>query len=90
MNKLNIITIGIIGIIFTSVLMNGCATTSQMVSEKPGAQLWGENCPRCHNAPTPTAFNDEQWDVVCTHMQIKANLTETETRKIVEFLKSAN
>jgi hypothetical protein len=90
MKKINMITLGILVAVITSVFMNSCATTGQMVSEKQGVQLWGENCQRCHNAPSPTTFNDEQWDVISTHMEIRANLTSEETKKIVEFLKSAN
>ena len=73
----------------SSVLIFGCATPA-MIAGKSGAQLWGENCQRCHNVPAPTAFSKENWEVAGTHMKIRANLTEVEKDKVVDFLKSAN
>ncbi|MBZ5856802.1 cytochrome c [Flavihumibacter profundi] len=69
--------------------LTGCYVSSK-VANKSGAQLWGENCNRCHNAPGPGEFNNDNWDIIGTHMQIRANLTKTEVDKITEFLKSAN
>ncbi len=68
----------------------GCASNKALVTEKSGAQLWGENCVRCHNAPSPPAFNDYQWETIAVHMRVRASLTEEEVQKIVEFLKMAN
>ncbi|HWY99271.1 MAG TPA: cytochrome c [Bacteroidia bacterium] len=77
-------------IIFTSaVIINGCKMPEEIAS-KSGAQLWGENCNRCHNAPDPHTFSDDQWDAAVEHMHQKAILTESEAKKIVVFLKSAN
>ena len=58
--------------------------------EKGGAQLWAENCNRCHYAPAPDRYSDAQWDVVVHHMRMRANLTGEEARQIAVFLKSAN
>ncbi len=68
------------------VIFNSC-TASQKVKDKSGAQLWSENCQRCHNTPSPATFSAEQWETVGMHMQSRALLTETEKEKIVEFLK---
>jgi len=73
----------------TSALMTSCYVSSK-VSAKSGAQLWGENCNRCHNAPAPGEFNNDNWDIVITHMQVRANITKTDAEKIAEFLKGAN
>jgi len=67
----------------------GCKTPAS-IAAKSGAQLWGENCNRCHNAPDPTTYSDDQWDVVAEHMRQKALLTDVEITKIRDFLKSAN
>lgn len=67
----------------------GCAANTRLAA-KPGAQLWGENCGRCHNIRTPSGYSDEQWDVAVSHMRTRANLTATEEEKIVEFLKASN
>ena len=72
-----------------ATIINGCATT-EAIKENDGSVLWSENCMRCHNTPSPTDFNDSQWEVVGTHMKLRANLTEDETKKIIEFLQSAN
>lgn len=60
------------------------------IEAKTGAQLWAENCIRCHYAPSPATFSDHEWEVVGMHMQIRGNLTPVEREKIVEFLKSSN
>jgi hypothetical protein len=75
--------------ISTSAVINGCKVP-ESIAAKSGAQLWGENCNRCHNAPDPHTFSDDQWDAAVEHMHQKAILTDVEAKKIVEFLKSAN
>lgn len=70
-------------------LNSGCAT-SNAISEKVGVQLWGENCNRCHNMPSPVNFNDVQWERIGTHMKIRATLTEEEVKKIIEFMQFTN
>lgn len=72
------------------VLYSSCSATSSLAEAKSGAQLWGENCLRCHNIPSPETFSDSEWDVSVMHMRVRANLTENEAVKIVEFLKTAN
>jgi cytochrome c1 len=69
--------------------MSGCYLSAK-ATNKSGAQLWGENCNRCHNAPAPGEFNNDNWDLVGTHMQLRANITKDDMEKIIEFLKSAN
>lgn len=67
----------------------GCKT-SEAIQAKSGAQLWGENCMRCHNTPSPADFNDTQWETIGMHMKIRANITDDEEKKIVAFLQSGN
>ena len=59
-------------------------------SEKGAAQLWEENCNRCHNYRPASSYNDYQWTVVMHHMRVRARLTPEEHKAILEFLKSAN
>ena len=75
---------------FILVATVSSCVTPQAIASKSGAQLWGENCMRCHNTPSPATYSDAQWEVVGDHMHYKANLTGQETDKIVAFLKSAN
>lgn len=77
-------------ILFLITIAISCSSTSQISAAKGGAQLWGENCLRCHNAPSPETFSDTEWDVAVMHMRIRANLTDEEAEKVVDWLKTAN
>jgi cytochrome c553 len=57
---------------------------------KSGAELWAENCIRCHNIRSPSNYSPAQWEVVMMHMRVRANLTAEEHKKILEFLKSGS
>lgn len=59
-------------------------------SQETGAQLWAENCSRCHNYRNPQSFSATQWHAIVHHMRLRANLTGEEQRKITEFLQSNN
>ena len=83
--KLTIIT-ALSLIILLAAIFNGCAV-SQKIEAKSGAQLWAENCQRCHNTPSPSTFSPEQWETVGMHMQTRALITDKERDKIVAFLK---
>jgi hypothetical protein len=72
--------------LFITFTFIGCKA-SQQVSAKSGAQLWAENCQRCHNTPSPSTFSPEQWETVGMHMQSRALITDEEKTKIVNFLK---
>ena len=79
------------------VLSLGCAKSPDAVDPKllkvslrSGAQLWADNCSRCHASRAPTSYSDAQWDLVTHHMRLQAHLTGAEQRAIAEFLKSAN
>jgi len=66
-------------------------TTKKEPSAKVGrAQLWEQNCARCHNLRSPSSYSDAKWDVIVTHMRIRAYLTAEEAQSIVEFLKAGN
>lgn len=66
------------------------ATDDEFKIEKSGAQYWGETCNRCHLAPSPADYNDNDWETISLHMRVRANLTAIEINKIEGFLKSAN
>ena len=84
--KLNVLSLLLLIISAMIITLNSCSA-SQKISMKPGAQLWGENCQRCHNTPSPSTFSPEQWETIGMHMQTRALLTDTERDKIVAFLK---
>lgn len=57
---------------------------------KGGAQVWAQNCMRCHNLRRPRERSDREWEVIVHHMRVRANLTAEEHRLILGFLKAAN
>src|SRR5207249_6884326 len=94
---------GVLILIFCGVaawLVLGCAANKQSggvaagtapsTADKGGAQLWAENCIRCHNIRSPSNYSPAQWEVVMMHMRVRANLTPEEHKKILEFLKSGS
>ena len=100
MKTLKIIKITVLLITF-GAFMSSCSSSestgnytkvdsNNVVYTKSGAQLWGENCVRCHSIPSPSAYSDTDWDTIGMHMKIRANLTTVESHKIFDFLKSAN
>jgi len=90
MKKITITIITLFLAIMTLPLINGCATT-QAIADKSGAQLWGENCLRCHNTPSPADYSDDQWEAVGMHMRVRVHsLSPDEINKIVAFLQTGN
>ncbi len=55
-----------------------------------GAQVWAENCSRCHNARDPRDLRDDQWITTAFHMRVKAGLTGQQTRDVLTFLQRSN
>ena len=55
-----------------------------------GMKLWEQNCVRCHNIPSPAAFNDDEWEIIGAHMRVRAYLSEKEKDEIIKFLKTIN
>ncbi len=90
MKKYIIISSVILLVISTNMIGLSSCAVSQKVKDKTGVQLWGENCGRCHNAPGPGEFSSANWEIIGRHMRIRTNITETEEKKIIEFLKSSN
>jgi len=75
--------------ILVSINLSSC-TASETAASQQGAQLWANNCLRCHNTPPPSAYNDQSWDAIANHMQKVAGFTKKDADKIAVFLKSAN
>ncbi len=85
-NRLIIFLAIIMGLV--TILSVNCSVSKE-VKAKEGSQLWSENCGRCHNAPGASNYSAEHWELIGTHMRMRAHITAEETRKIVEFLQSA-
>ncbi len=69
---------------------NSSAKPTTMAATKGGAQLWSDNCMRCHNLRPPTQFSNSEWQIIVHHMRIRGNLTGQEERDILAFIQSAN
>ena len=63
---------------------------SQASSKQSGAQLWADNCSRCHNIRPPQSYSDAQWEAVLMHMRMRADLTGREQREITRFLQASH
>ena len=88
MKKYILLSILLTIILVTSLTTMYSCAVSQQVTDKTGTQLWGENCGRCHNAPGPGELSAVNWDIVGKHMKVRANITDAEEKKIIEYLKS--
>lgn len=82
----------IIGMIFNeySISYGGKLFSGMSMHPKSGAQLWGDNCARCHNYRAPTEFTPNQWGTVMLHMRIEGGLTGEETKEILAYLTDAS
>ncbi len=74
----------------TSPSAGADADFSAAAPRKGGAQVWSENCMRCHNLRQPRERSDREWEVIAHHMRVRANLTAEEHRLILAFLCAAN
>ncbi len=71
-------------------VMTGDAEPRTLGFGVSGAELWAQNCARCHSDISPARYSDAQWDVVMHHKRLRINLTGEDHRKIREFLQAAN
>jgi len=51
-----------------------------------GAELWKDNCSRCHNPRPSSEFSSENWQTIMSHMRLQAGLTGLEARDVLAFL----
>ncbi len=77
-------------LIFGLLVAVSAAQAGSEPPRKSGVQLWRENCGSCHNLHNTKRYSDAEWEVVATHMRIRANLPAEEVREILKFLKAAN
>jgi hypothetical protein len=55
-----------------------------------GVKLWSDVCARCHNMRDPREFRDDQWQVIVSHMRVRAGLTGQDARDMLAFLQASN
>ncbi len=79
-----------------TVLAMAFSTTTQADGHaKPGdftrgANVWRDNCGRCHNIRDARELRDDQWYSTAFHMRMRGGLTGQETRDVIAFLTSSN
>ncbi len=59
-------------------------------AHESGAQIWSENCMRCHQLRSPAQYTPAQWGIIVQYMRLKAGLTGEQAKKVLAFLKSAS
>ncbi len=55
-----------------------------------GAQVYSNNCARCHNARASSERTDLEWVVIVLHMRARANLTKTQANTVLAFRQATN
>lgn len=83
------VTKGLVAVLALALLVSPL-TAQDQAAVAEGAQVWGENCVRCHNARPSTERTDLQWLVIVNHMRARGNLTKREARSVTAFLQATN
>lgn len=60
------------------------AATSQRAAPERGAEVFEQNCSRCHNAPQ--GFSSHISGTIATHMRVRANLSDRDYKALLHFL----
>lgn len=63
---------------------------AETVLTKGRAQMWSENCMRCHNVRDPKSYSDTEWQVALHQMRVRGNLLAEEHKAILELLQASN
>lgn len=77
------VTIGL-GLLPVTALAQDAAAVAE------GAQLYGQNCVRCHTARSPMERTDREWVTIVNHMRARANLRKSEAQAMIAFLQATN
>ncbi len=63
---------------------------AEAVPIKGRAQMWSENCMRCHNIRDPKSLSDTEWQVALHQMRVRGNLLAEEHKGILELMQAGN
>ena len=55
-----------------------------------GAKVYAWNCGSCHSERWPKERSDAEWEVIMTHMRVRANMTAAQTEAVLQYLKENN
>lgn len=73
-----------------SVLLPVSAYGQDPTAIAEGAQVYGNNCARCHVARASSERSDVEWSVIVMHMRARANLTRSQAAAVLAFLQATN
>jgi hypothetical protein len=68
----------------------GSQAQAEAIPIKGRAQIWTENCMRCHNIRDPKSLSDTQWQVALHQMRVRGNLLAKEHEAILELMQASN
>ena len=70
----------------------GDTGTSSSAGKKPldGGKVYAWNCGACHSERWPKERSDAEWEVIMTHMRVRANLTAAQTEAVLDYLQENN
>jgi len=55
-----------------------------------GATVYAWSCGSCHSERRPKEHTDADWQVIATHMRVRANLTAPQARAVLDYLQENN
>lgn len=55
-----------------------------------GVKVFGWYCGACHSERYPRERTDGEWDMIVTHMRVRANLSADQTKAVLRYLKENN
>lgn len=87
------------GLLACVTLMFAFGMPTQAVAQEPppdqqlvatGAQVWAQNCTRCHQPRNPSERTDRDWSTIIQHMRVRANLTKAEAAAVAAYFRAVN
>jgi len=55
-----------------------------------GAKVYAWNCGSCHSERWPKERSDAEWEMIMTHMRVRANMTAAQTEAVLRYLEENN
>lgn len=79
-----------LGVLAVAAPRHAVAQTPDPMLVAKGAQIYGNQCMRCHNLRSPSEFNDVDWRTILAQMRARANLTREQTEAVLVFVQATN
>lgn len=81
-----------LGLIATLLVLVPAAVGAQQdpLAIAEGAQVYANNCARCHQARPGSERTDLEWIAIVAHMRARANFTKSQAAAVLAFLQATN